>query len=125
MSVLDKIQSADDIGYEDVEVPEWDHAIVRVASISLAKRDELLKAFEDKDGNASLTSQAAEILTASLRDPETNGPVFETVAQAAEVLAKRDGAVVDRLVGVANRVCGFDTSAADQIEGAKKSPAAD
>lgn len=124
MSLKTAIESADDLGHEDVEVPEWG-LTVRVSSVSLAKRDDLIAAFAKRGEDATLTDSSAEVLAATLRDPETNELVFDSVEEAATILKGRDSRVVDRLMGVANVVCGFDSAPTDQVEGAKKSPSAE
>lgn len=123
MSLKDSIASADDVAYEDVAVPEWNIDKVRVQSVTLAKREELRGVFGD-GVDYSVADASAEVLAATLHDPDTGALVFVSVGEAKEVLTGRNAAVVDRLVAVASRVLGFDTSAAEQIEGAKKSSVA-
>lgn len=125
MSVRDKIAQSSDLAHEDVQVPEWEGVTVRLSSVSLARREELRKSFVKRGDDDDIVESCAELLAATLRDPESNELVFTSIEDARDVLSARDSTVVERLVAVANRVLGLDSDAREQIEGAKKSPSAE
>jgi hypothetical protein len=118
-TLKDKILAADDIAFEDHDVPEWD-VTVRVRGMTGTQRD----AFEAKmvaarqaghDAETRLADFRARVLVKCLHDPATGDLVFGDGDAAA--LGAKSGAVVDRLFAVAQRLSGMDQEALEAARG--------
>lgn len=111
-ALREKILNAPDIQKELVRVDEWD-VTVEVRTLTGARMFEVKKGSSEirknDDGeDVEVQDQAklyAELLIASVFDPETGTPVFE--AADRDALVGKSFAVLDRVVTVAMRICGL------------------
>jgi hypothetical protein len=124
MSLKDLILAADDLTFEDHQVPEWGGATVRVQAMTGTDRDAFeakmvaLKKGGQNDAKAvelRLTNFRSKVLVKCLHDPETGERVFED--NEAHKLGGKNAAVLDRLFDVAKRLSGMDEKAVEEAEG--------
>lgn len=103
--LLDKsaILEADDLKYEDVDVPEWG-GTVRVRCLTAADRYALLDASLGQDGTINRQRFVLGILAAAIVN-ESGERLFTDVE--VERLATKSYMALDRLVPVANRLNGL------------------
>lgn len=110
MSLRDKIAAADDITYEDVEVPEWG-VTLRVTAPNVRTRNELMRLWQTQDGEElDFDRISVAALVATCADPETGELVFSE--DDAEMLLSKSGAVSQRVFEVASRMLGVDAGPA-------------
>jgi len=108
VSLRDKILQAEDLDYEDVDVPEWD-AKIRVQSPTVRERALLVGEFMDATGKVDLERMYPALLIATVVDPETGEALF--TADDMGALGEKNGRVVEGVAKVALRVAGMDTDA--------------
>ena len=89
MSLKDTILSADDLGYIEVHVPEWD-VTVGVRGMDGAEQIRMQKAAAGRDDHFY-----ADLCVALVVDPETRQPVFEPADRDA--LMHKSGAALERI----------------------------
>lgn len=127
MSLHDRILAANDIGYEDVVVPEWNEK-VRVRGLSGTDRD----AYEaqavalrngGQDVELRLADFRARLVVKCLYDPETDERVFPDNEVSA--LGAKSAVVLERLFTVAQRLSGLDAEALGRAEGNSESDQSD
>lgn len=117
-----EILGADDATYELVAVPEWGKdAGVRLRSLSGEERDAFEKGSVKVTGKGKnetrevvLDGIRARLVAASAVDEK--GERLFTDAQAA-ALRKKNGAVLDRLFAVAQRLSGLSKEDVDELAG--------
>lgn len=97
------ILSADDLKYEDVDVPEWG-VKVRIMCMTGEERSVVVQQYDMEDRDMA-TIQAVTLVK-TMRDPSTNEPIF-TEQDDVHRIVKKSGAVLDMLFGVATRVSGI------------------
>ena len=101
MNLKARILAADDLVSEDVVVPEWDNATIRVRSLTGGEVANLVRdSGTGKTLDPGLYSQL--LLAAALRDPDTNERIF-TDEESSE-LSNKSASVFMRLVEVAQRL---------------------
>lgn len=118
MSIRDSIFAAADITEETVDVPEWG-VTVKVRAMDGAARATFIAQSAGPDGRIDPVKGYPSLLIATLRDPETDEPVF--TAPDRDALMAKNGAVIDRVADVALRLCGLLPGAAE--DAAKNSSA--
>jgi hypothetical protein len=101
----DQILGADDLKYEDVEVPEWG-GTVRVRELPGTERDKFESQFVGKDG-ASLRAEGLEgfrsrLAVAAIVD-EAGKPLFRSVAETKR-LGEKSASALTRVCDVAIRL---------------------
>lgn len=112
MSLKDRILAADDIGFEDVDVPEWGEK-VRVRGLSGTQRDAyearslaLKRAQGDNvDVELKLQDFRSRMLVHCLHDPDDDSLIFSLDDAAS--LGGKSGAVIDRLFDIARNLSGM------------------
>jgi hypothetical protein len=124
------IVGADDIKYEDVEVPEWpmpdgSPIELRIRGLSGKDRDEhearmfMMRTTGDDEVKIELAANRnARILVKCLYDPETD----ERLPVTEEMLGAKSGPVVSRLAGIALRLSGLGR---DSVRDAGKGSSSD
>lgn len=101
-----EILAADDLAYEDVEVPAWG-GTVRVRTMTAGERDQF--EFSLQGAKNAAENFRARLLAATIVD-EAGSLMFSEADMAA--LSKKSAAVADKLVAVAMRLSAI--SAKDQ-----------
>lgn len=101
MAILTReaILRADDLKFEDVEVPEW-NGTVRVSMMTGALRDAFAASLQ-ADGKPAADLYQEKLLVATIID-EAGAPMFTYDDIAA--LAKKSAVALDRVVKVAERI---------------------
>ena len=115
MLTRDQILQADDLPYEDVDVPEWGGA-VRLRSLTGAERD----AFETSivQGNdRNMRNIRARLVVLCIVDDEGNRVFKDNEAPA---LGKKSAKALDTLFAVAQKLNGLSNDDVDDL--AKNSP---
>ena len=112
MTILnrDAILAAQDLKFEDVDVPEWGGS-VRVRVMTGADRDSYSSDLLDASGKFDANAYRAKLLARCLVD-DTGARLF-TDAQVIELQTK-SAAVIDRLFSVADRINGVNNAAVDE-----------
>lgn len=119
MTLLDKnaILQADDLVIEDVQVPEW-KGVVRVRAMSGLERD-AMGAMVAKDGNGGdgKVDQTAfrSIVLAHTIVGEDGALLFDR--SDLDALGRKNGAVLDRLFRVADRLNGITSESLEAAKG--------
>jgi hypothetical protein len=103
-----QILGADDRSYEDVDVPEWG-GTVRVVGMSGSDRNAYQASLVviGSNGNVqrlNMTDQLAKLLARCLHDDEFNRLFSDKEIKA---LGAKNGAVLERLSGIAQRLSGL------------------
>lgn len=101
----DAILAAQDIPYEDVEVPEWG-GVVRIRGLSAKDRDELGLTFDANDKESVLGLRGRLLQKVIVGD---DGNLLFTPEQLDEIVGKA-ASVIDKLFNVAQRLSGFSKS---------------
>jgi len=104
VSLRDQILNADDLSYEDVEVPEWG-VTVRVVSPTVRERARIVSAFMGPDGQVDIEKMYPTLVIATASDPESGERLF--TAADAEALSGKSGAAVEVVAQAALRVSGM------------------
>lgn len=113
----DAIATAVDTVYEEVQVPEWGGS-VRVKSLSATERDAFeasLVSTEGKKSRTNLVNIRAKLVAASLVN-ELGARVYMDLAAGANDLGQRNGAVVDRIFTVCQRLSGMSQKDIEELE---------
>jgi hypothetical protein len=115
----DDIAAADDRRWEDVEVPEWG-GTVRLMSMSGTDRNAhqkqmLILGSNGRPKEVDLTDQYARLLSKCLVD-EKFQRMYVTDKQV-KALGAKDGAVLERLAGIAKRLSKLGESAVEDAAG--------
>lgn len=115
MTLLNKaaILAANDLPHEDVEVPEWG-GTVRVRALTGTERDAYESSLVTAKGEQNLADVRAKLCAASIVD-ESGATVFSAADIAA--LGKKNGAALDRVALVAQRLSRLGLREAEAIEG--------
>jgi hypothetical protein len=112
------ILGADDRNYEDVDVPEWG-GTVRIVGMSGSDRNAYQASLVviGSNGNVqrlNMADQLAKLLARCLHDGEFNRLFTEKDVKA---LGAKNGAVLERLSGVAQRLSGLRKEDAEAAAG--------
>lgn len=118
MAILDKtaILAADDLSYEDVEVPEWG-GMVRVRMLSALERDGLMAEFFDLEKNKVRSNKLPEFrvrLAALTMVDEAGERLFGDKEIAA--LGKKSSAAIERVAEAAAQLNGLGAEAEEALE---------
>jgi hypothetical protein len=108
------ILTADDVQFEDVEVPEWEGK-VRVRSLAGIERDALEASMiegKGKNANVNLANLRAKLVARSIVDEEGKR-VFEDQDIAA--LGRKSAAALNRVYEVAQRLSGITQEDVDEL----------
>lgn len=111
------IAAAVDAAYEEVEVPEWGGS-VRVKSLNATERDAFeasLVSTEGKKNRANLVNIRAKLVAACLVDA-LGGRVYLDASAGANDLGQRNGAVIDRIFTVCQRLSGMSQKDVEDLE---------
>ena len=92
MSLRDRILAADDIGKELLVVPHWD-VEVELRTMTASERSKMLASAVDNNGNMDLEELYPRILIATVYDPESGDPVFDSDDVAS--LATKSAAAIE------------------------------
>jgi hypothetical protein len=116
------IATAVDTVYADVEVPEWrddeGNQTVRVKSLTATERDLFeasLVAGEGKRRHANLMNIRAKLVAACLVDA-TGARLYTDLSAGAEELGRKNGAAMDRVFTVCQRLAGLSQEDVDNLE---------
>jgi hypothetical protein len=113
-SKRDRILARDDIKYEPVYVPEWEETVL-VRSLTAAERDEFEEKSLVKKGKTrelTLANIRARLVVLTACD-EDKSPLFrpnDTIP-----LSTKNGAAVDRLFSVAQRLSGLSNEDIEEV----------
>lgn len=114
----EEILGADDLGYEDVPVPEWG-GTVRVRELPGTERDKFEAQFVGKDG-ASIRAEGLEgfrarLAAAAIVDADGK-PLFRSAAETKR-LGEKSAAALQRVVDVAMRLAGLTGQDVEDLTG--------
>ncbi len=114
----DQILGADDLSYEDVEVPEWG-GTVRVRELPGTERDKFESQFVGKDG-ASIRAEGLEgfrsrLAAAAIVDKD--GKVLFRSAAETKRLGEKSAAALQRVCEVAMRLSKIDEGDVKELTG--------
>lgn len=111
------ILDADDIPYQDEEVPEWGNIKLRIRGLTGKERDryeaQMFAVRATDDGQMKLDllgDRNARVLAQCLFDPETDEPLPIDV----DDLGAKSGVVVSRLAGIALNLSGLGRKSVDE-----------
>ena len=110
------ILSADDIGVEDVEVPEWG-GTVRVQGLNGQERDGFEAAMTEKRGKsyeANLSNIRAKLVARTVVDADGNRLFGD---DQVSKLGKKSGAALERVFSVARRLSGMTSEDVEELAG--------
>ncbi|MFC4494065.1 hypothetical protein ACFPA8_07955 [Streptomyces ovatisporus] len=114
----DDILSADDLGTEDVEVPEWG-GTVRVQGMSGSERDRFEAGFVDSKGDRLSSEKALEDYRARLASAcivDENGKrLFQ--GAAIKRLGQKNAQALQRVCDVAMRLSGMSNEDQEELLG--------
>lgn len=91
-----QILSADDLGFKDVEVPEWG-VTIRVVGFNGTQRANIIASA--LKGDAAIFAAYPQIVMDSLRNPENDEPVFEKADR--DSVAAKNGHILEYLGDIA------------------------
>lgn len=114
------ILGADDLGSEDVEVPEWG-GTVRVQGMTGTERDKFESMFIDGKGKSRPMDQAlsdyrARLCAACIVDPETGKRLFRSAAEV-KALGGKNALPLSRVADVASRLSGLTSEDQEELLG--------
>ncbi|MVO87933.1 hypothetical protein GPA10_25035 [Streptomyces sp. p1417] len=114
----EQILTADDLKYEDVDVPEWG-GTVRVREMPGTERDKFESAFLGKDGASvrmeGLEGFRARLAAATIVD-EHGKPLFRSVAEAKR-LGEKSATALQRVCDVATRLSRMSEADVKELAG--------
>jgi hypothetical protein len=109
-----QIFAADDSNAEVIDVPEWGSAKIMVKGMTGKDRARFFRESQGKDGRPDFEKFYAELLIATVCDPEDGTRLFEVADKDA--LLKKSGAVLNRISQVAMRLSGMTQEAMEEAE---------
>lgn len=113
----DLILAADDLAFEDVEVPEWG-CVVRIKAMSGGERDafesSILKDRSDPSKGVDMRSFRAKFLTRVMID-ESGARLFRP--DEVKALSAKNARTLDRLYEVGARLAGMRDEDAERLAG--------
>lgn len=120
------IAQAEDVPFEDVEIPEWGGAKVRIKGLNSeqidqyeAKQIALSRRDTGNDTEVRMRNHRAELVAQVLFDPETDTRVFPDVKEGARVLSKRSSGIVNGLFVLTQKLSGMDREFGQKVDDAK------
>ena len=103
-----EILSQDDLKYEDVQIPEWGGAWVRVRGMSASQRDDFEASTVQRNGKTittNLRNIRARLCLICMVDPETGEQLFQYEDEFP--LGGKSAAALQRVFEVAQRLNGL------------------
>lgn len=117
MSLRDKINQADDLRRETVEVPEWG-VTVCIQELNGVDREKYATSTVEIEGTKvrrmNIKEMNARLVAMSMFDPETKERVYPD--EAIPELNKKSGVVLERLATIAQRLSGLNKNVVKEIE---------
>jgi hypothetical protein len=111
VSLRDRIFAADDIGKEEIHVPQWD-VNLELRTMTAAERSKMLGSAADDDGNMNFDELYPRILIATVFDPESGEPVFS--AEDVASLQNKSAAAVEFVAQKSMALSGLSSEAVDE-----------
>jgi hypothetical protein len=111
-----EILAQDDLKYEDIEIPEWGGAWVRVRALSAYQRDRFeadTVTRKGKNVTTNLENIRARLCLLCLIDPETNEQLFQE--EDTFPLGGKSAAALDRIFTVAQRLNGLREADVEEL----------
>lgn len=108
MSIRDQILNAQDIGEEEVTVPEWGVTLL-VRGMTVNERNTMIMASRKEDGSMDLPTYYASIVQQCALDPETRERVF--APDDLGLLGAKSPAAIDRVTKRALALSGLSPEA--------------
>lgn len=125
-SLKQLIADAEDVRYEDVEIPEWNGIKVRVKGLTSdqldlyeAKQIALSRRDTATDTEVKMRNHRAELVAQVLFDPDTDTRIFPDVKEGSNVLRKKASGIVNGLFVLAQTLSGMDREFGKKVEDAK------
>ena len=110
------ILAQDDLRTEDIQVPEWGNAWVRVRSLNASERDHFEASTVQRNGKrvtTNLENIRARLCLLCLVDPETGERLFQD--EDTYPLGGKSAAALDRIFTVAQRLNGLRDEDVDEL----------
>lgn len=111
-----EILAQDDLKFEDVMIPEWGDAWVRVRTMSASERDYFEAATIVRNGSqveTNLQGIRARLAIMTLVDPDTGEKLFQ--AEDEFPLGAKSAAAMDRIFAVAQKLNGLRKEDVDEL----------
>lgn len=111
-----EILAQDDLRFEDVQIPEWGGAWVRVRSMNASERDRFEAGTVQRNGRnvtANLENIRARLCILCLVSPESGERLFEE--EDTFPLGGKSAAALDRIFTVAQRLNGLRDEDVDEL----------
>lgn len=125
-SLKQLISESQDVKFEDVEIPEWGNAKVRVKGLTSEQIDayeakQIALSRKDTGDNTEvhMRNRRAELVAQVLFDPESEVRVFPDAKEGARVLSKKSSGIVNGLFILAQTLSGMDREFGQKVEEAK------
>jgi len=112
-----EILAQDDLKYEDIQIPEWGGAWVRVRTINASERDRFeagMVSRRGKNATANLENMRARLCLLCLVD-ENGERLFQE--EDTFPLGGKSALAIDRIFSVARRLNGFDDKDVEELAG--------
>lgn len=114
MSALkEKIQAAQDVKSERIEVPEWGVAL-EIRTMKAIDRARLLRTCMDDKGSVIGEKFQAGLIIASCFDPETGEKVFSE--DDYDLLMEKSAGAIEHLAGLAMNISGLNRESLSAAE---------
>ncbi len=111
-----EILAQDDLKYEDVQIPEWGGAWVRVRTLSASERDHFEASTVERRGKnvtTNLEHIRARLCLLCMVDPETGERLFQE--EDTFPLGSKSAAALDRVFAVAQRLNGLRAEDVEEL----------
>lgn len=104
-----QILTADDRPHEDVVVPEWGDAEVRLRGLSGASAEAFARRFAEAEEETGGLPEGivVDMLIRTMHDPETDEQIFDSTPEDRQALAKKASQVLTRLFRIAQELSGL------------------
>lgn len=126
-SLKSLIQSADDLKFEDVEVPEWGGITLRVKSVEAGvweAYERKLHRIQFRQGSDTVElkpeNQRAALLVHALFDPATDERVFGDTPADVKILASKSSGVINGLYVLCQKLSDRDKEFGQKVKDAEK-----
>lgn len=111
-----EILAQDDLKFEDVQIPEWSDAWVRVRTLSASERDHFEASTVERRGKSVTTNLEhirARLCLLCMVDPETGERLFQE--EDTFPLGSKSAAALDRVFAVAQRLNGLRAEDVEEL----------
>lgn len=112
-SIRDRIWDAQDIPEETIDVEQWGVKVL-IKGMDGKSRADFLKNASGKDGGIAYDRFYAELLIATVFDPDTEERVFEGADR--EAINRKSGAALEKVAEVSQRLSGLGTADVDEAK---------